>query len=443
MIAAEPTPIRGNADQASPIPGNADEASRVRESADPATAPDRLLALARDPSVTVRASLALNPALPEAVSDVLHGDADARVRQIIARKLAALTQSLSEEDRATVQAQTIDRLTSMIAEAGLQVRVKLAETLRDVPDGPRQIILRLAHDPEIMVAEPIILCSPMLNDADLVTLIASGVPAASIGAVARRPDLPATVADAVVGSADAAAIDALLRNPSAQIREATLDVLAIQSEEHPEWQEPLVKRAFLPPRTARILSEIVSSHLLETLGARDDITADVRGKVLAALSKAKAMPSGVHPAAARETYGDLTPSAALARAAAMQASGRLDEGAILDALRRGALTLASAILSVKADVSIHVIERARTLRSAKGLVSLTWRAGWSMQTAVALQAVLARLRPAAIIKPGLTGDFPLTAMEMRSELDMLGVAEAGLRAWIPRRLHRGEAAAEP
>jgi uncharacterized protein (DUF2336 family) len=414
-----------------------DEATRIRESADPATPPARMLELARDPSVTVRASLAMNPALPAHVSDVLHADHDGRVRQIIGRKLKALTHGLSDTDKAAVQARTIGRLTETITQAGVEVRIRLAETLRDIPDGPRQIILRLAQDPEIMVAEPIILCSPMLSEADLVALIASGLPAATIGAVARRPDLPHAAADAVVGSADVAAVGALLRNPSAQIREATLDMLAIQSEEHPDWQEPLVHRPHLPPRTARILSEIVSGHLLDALGARDDITADVRGKVIAALAKAKAMQDGA-ALPVRESYGDLTPSAALSRAAALQMSGRLDEAAVLDALRRGALTLASAMLSVKADVSIHVIERARTLRNAKGLVSLTWRAGMSMQAAVALQAVLARLRPAAILKPGRLGEFPLTAAEMRTELDLLGVAEAGLRAWIPRRLNRGE-----
>jgi len=413
-----------------------EEARRVREGADPAIGLGRMLELARDPSVTVRASLAMNPALPEQVRDLLSTDTDTRVRAIIARKLAVLTADLSPAERALVQDRTIERLTEMVAEAGLQVRVRLAETLRDVPDGPRQIILQLAQDPDLMVAEPVILSSPVLTQADLVTLIASGVPPGTVRAVARRPGIEAPVSDAIVESADVAAITALLGNASAQIREATLDALAVQSEEHPDWQAPLVHRPNLPPRTARILSEIVTGQLLEALGARDDIGADIRGKVLAALTQAP----NLGPSDSREVYGDLPPAAALARAAALQAAGRLDEAAILDALRRGALTLTSAMLSVKADVSFHVIERARTLRSARGLVSLAWKAGLSMQTAVALQAVLARLRPAAIVKPDAGGDYPLSPSEMRLELDLLGVAEAGLRAWIPRRLQRSEAA---
>ena len=98
------------------------------------------------------------------------------------------------------------------------------------------------------------------------------------------------------------------------------------------------------------------------------------------------------------------------------------------------------MLSVKADVSFHVIERARTLRSARGLVGLAWQAGLGMQTAVALQAVLAKLRPAAIIKPAPDGGFPFTPQEILRELDLLGVKESGVSAWIPRHLHKRDAA---
>ena len=67
---------------------NADEATRVRQGASASTSPDVLRALADDPSVTVRASLALNPALPDQVSAVLAMDTDARVRAILSRKLS-------------------------------------------------------------------------------------------------------------------------------------------------------------------------------------------------------------------------------------------------------------------------------------------------------------------------------------------------------------------
>jgi hypothetical protein len=73
---------------------DADEATRVRQGASETTSQAILRALATDPSVTVRASLALNPALPDDVIAVLAADTDARVRTILSRKLATLAPTL-------------------------------------------------------------------------------------------------------------------------------------------------------------------------------------------------------------------------------------------------------------------------------------------------------------------------------------------------------------
>ena len=82
----------------------------------------------------------------------------------------------------------------MVADAALQVRVSIAEAVRDMPEGPRDIVLRLAQDPAVMVCEPVILFSPMLTQEDLATLIASGPPPSTILAVASRPRIgPAVV----------------------------------------------------------------------------------------------------------------------------------------------------------------------------------------------------------------------------------------------------------
>src|ERR1700761_7577381 len=78
---------------------DADEAARVRRGASASTSPDVLQALAKDPSVTVRASVALNPALPNHLTAVLAADADARGRAIIGRKLASLAPDLTEAAR--------------------------------------------------------------------------------------------------------------------------------------------------------------------------------------------------------------------------------------------------------------------------------------------------------------------------------------------------------
>ncbi len=411
---------------------DAGEASRIRQGASPATSPEILRTLANDPSVTVRASLALNPALPDHVTKVLANDTDARVRSIISRKLVSLTPGLSEQARERVQQDAVANLTALVAEAALRVRTTVADAVRDMPDGPREIILHLARDPAVMVSEPVILFSPMLTTEDLVALIASGPPPSTLSAVARRPKIGSAVSDAIVETADTAAITALLCNHTALIREATLDALAAQSEEQTDWQEPLVRRPHLPRRAALMLSEIVTAHLLEVLAARPDLDPKLSRELRSSLGRTRALPGSF--GTENGIPAEKTPQEALPHAVALRDAGRLDEAAILDALRRNATGAATAMLAVKADVPLTVIERACALRSAKAVVSLAWKAGLSMPAAVALQSMLAGLSPDLVLRADDGGGFPLPVEELRWQLAFLGIGGQGPKPWAPRRV---------
>jgi uncharacterized protein (DUF2336 family) len=411
---------------------DADEATRVRQGASPDTSPDILRALANDPSVTVRASLALNPALPDQVSAILAADTDQRVRTILNRRLARLTPGLSGDAQRQMQRDAVANLTAMVADAALRVRINLAEAVKNLPDGPRDIVLRLAHDPAIMVCEPVLRFSPMLTQDDLVTLIATGPPTSTLLAVANRPKISETVSDAIVGTANTAVISALLANPTAQIREATLDSLVAQSEEQTDWQAPLVRRPHLSPRAQRMLSEIVTGHLLETLAARTDLDPKVANSMRSALERSAARQAW-HDAPAEPPANEGAPLAK-ARAQALSQAGRLNDDAIVEALRRNATQEATAMLAVKAKVPVAVIERACALRTAKGIVSLAWKAGLTVQTAVVLQVALAHLPPDMTLRPGRDGSFPMTEDEMRWQLAFLDIPDRGVRSWVPRKL---------
>ena len=406
---------------------NVDEATRVRQGASITTSPEVLRALANDPSVTVRVSLALNPALPEQVSAMLAEDTDARVRTILSRKLSTLTPGLADDARQQMQRDAVANLTAMVADAALRVRMNIAEAVKDLADGPRDIVLRLAHDPAVMVCEPVIRFSPLLTQEDLVTLIAAGPPPSTIMAVANRPKIDTSVSDAIVSTDDTAAIRALLANPTAQIREATLDALAAQSEAQTDWQAPLVNRPYLPPRAQRMLAEIVTGHLLETLGARNDLDPKVAQTVRAAVELG-------HPNPRSDPPPDEESRLVRAHALALNRAGKLDDEAILEALRRNENQQATAMLAVKADVRPAVVERACALRSAKGIVSLTWKAGLTVQTAVVLQVALAHLTPDLVLRPSRESLFPLSEDEMRWQLAFLDVPDRASRAWRPRPL---------
>jgi Uncharacterised protein conserved in bacteria (DUF2336) len=110
---------------------------------------------------------------------------------------------------------------------------------------------------------------------------------------------------------------------------------------------------------------------------------------------------------------------AMAEARRLYAEDRLDEEALIGAAQRGEARLATAMLAVAADIEASVVDRAATLRSAKGFVSLVWKAGFSMRAAIPLQALLARLGPEAILRPTSAGGFPLAVDEMRWQIEFL------------------------
>ena len=336
------------------------------------------------------------------------------MRLLLARKLAALAPSLSAVDQAKLHRETWETLTALVADEAVRVRTTIAEAVKDMPTAPRELILRLARDTAMSVSEPVVRFSPLLTTDDLLALLAEAPPAGIALAVARRSHLDEAVSDAIAASAGNAAIRALLANSSAQIREATLDALIARAVEHTDWHEPLVRRPSLPPRAARMLSEIVATHLLEVLATRADLAPAVAEELRCRLV-ARLQPDAKAPADAVEP----TAEQALALARALAERGKLAEEAVLEAARRGEAQYATALLAVAAGTSVSVVDRAASLRSAKGLVSLVWKAGFTMRSAVALQSLLARLAPDAVISGGQCGNFPLGVEEMRWQLEFL------------------------
>lgn len=61
-----------------------------------------------------------------------------------------------------------------------------------------------------------------------------------------------------------------------------------------------------------------------------------------------------------------------------------------------------------------------SLRNAKAIVALAWKAGLAMRTAVQLQLRLARLPPPAVLNARGGTDYPLDEDEMRWQLELVG-----------------------
>ena len=83
--------------------------------------------------------------------------------------------------------------------------------------------------------------------------------------------------------------------------------------------------------------------------------------------------------------------------------------------------MASALLATAAEVPIETVDRAASLRSAKGLISLVWQAGFSMRAGTAVQGLLGLLPPGEVLAAGPGGGFPLSVEEMRWQMAFLAL----------------------
>lgn len=390
-----------------------DEATRVRLGASVTTSAETFGVLAVDPSVTVRAAVAMNPATPERAHRLLAQDSDERVRSLLARKLAALIPRLTLDERHALETRTLTLLTQLVQDEAVRVRAAIADVVKEMHGVPRELILRLAWDSALPVSEPVIRLSPLLSAEDLLALLAEPPTPGVAKAIAGRRGLAPSVSDVLAASVDCEAVGALLDNGSAAIREATLDALIARAQSNQDWQEKLVRRPTLSARAARALSEIVATQLLSTLASRGDLDPAITHELHQRLHERAGTPD------TGDTQKPPRLEEALDRARALAEQGGLNEAAVLAAAQRGEARMCSAMLAVAAQVPVSVVERASTLRSTKGLVSLIWKAGFSMKVSGPLQVLLCRVGPDAVLRELARGGFPLAVDEMRWQLEFL------------------------
>lgn len=373
--------------------------ARAALARDPAAPPEALYYLMADPTAEVRRAVAANPATPHQSFLTLSDDAEEAVREALATRLATLAPGLGPPQRDRLAQAAWDALARLAQDAAEEIRATIAEAVKDLPDAPRAMVLALARDASLRVAEPVIRLSPLLSEEDLLGLVAAPPVAATLTAVARRPAISETVADALVASGDTRAIGALLANGTAAIRESTLDALVVQAAEQTAWQEPLVRRPALPPRAAMALARLVAEDLLAPLLGRRDLpeaaTAQIRGAVAGRL-------------AAQPRPGE-TPEDAAARVEILMRAGVLQDPLLLRAARGGEAAFVAAALAALAGVPPSAVKHAVATRCAKSLAGLCRQAGLAAATAEAVIGLLSPAPPEASLSvaPALVGDGEL------------------------------------
>lgn len=394
--------------------------------------PEILFFLAGDPSPEVRQALAGNVASPRKADLKLAQDSDDSVRSRLAGKIVGILPGLSAGEASKLGQLIYEALALLARDQVVRVRRIVAEALKDVAHVPPEVINRLARDSALVVAGPILENSPLLTDDDLVAIISESPIKGALTAIARRDRLAGVVADAVAKTGDVEAVGVLLTNPSAQIREDTLDWIIERAPGVEGWHGPLVNRPGLPGGATLRIAQFVADSLLKTLMEREDLDtatfATLRAEVRRRLDVPAAEPKGKgrKDKTAAAGNGRVNPKwkqvladtgKPLDAALHLRQAGLLDSLVVLDALSEGDNEFVLAALAVMADVPFLVAQKIVDMQSAKGIVALAWKANIPDRLLGPLQNKLCRIAPDQILKPKKAGTFPLTIDEMAWQLE--------------------------
>lgn len=128
----------------------------------------------------------------------------------------------------------------LIRQAEVDLRETLAERLSVVKSVPAEVIVFLAND-TISVAKPVLLNSPVLNDVDLIYIIASKGPE-HWQSIASRQKLSPIVADRLADTEDPGTVKNLLGNTHVTLQKGCMKKMIKVALKNSELHESLLQR---------------------------------------------------------------------------------------------------------------------------------------------------------------------------------------------------------
>lgn len=324
---------------------------------------DVLHFLAINGATATRSAVAANPAAGAKTNLALTNDREECVRSRLAEKIGRLLPGLFSSEEEHLRELTLATLNTLSLDKASAVRAALSEAVKHLECVPKQIVQRLARDVETIVALPVLEFSPVLDDDDILEILAAARANDVFCAVARRKGLSADAADAIVATLDTKAVATLIGNELAKLRKATLDKIVVRAAETAELHYPLVLRADLSSGLIRKLASFVGAALIELLADREGLDGETRAKLKSEL-KARIEEKAVDR-----------------KAPVRELPKKFDEAFVEAAADAGQRDSIVAALSKMGRIDADVVRKVLGSGSAKALTALAWRAGLGMRTA--------------------------------------------------------------
>jgi uncharacterized protein (DUF2336 family) len=285
---------------------------------------------------------------------------------------AWLISDLSDDDRAAAEG----ALLMLLDDGSPLVRQAMSDVFARSEQAPPAIVQALSVD-QASVALPILEHSPLLIDADLVDIVATGNSDMQC-AIARRADLPSSICAAIAEVGQAAATLQLIENPGAALAAFSLDRIVERHGHLAAIREALLNRDDLPSSMRLALVAKLSDTLAQFVTARNWLAADRAARVAAEATERSTV-----TIAARSRGDDMH---GLVRH--LRATGQLNPGLILRALLSGNIELFDASLVELSGLPQSRVSALVYDRGGSSLSALLARAGFPESTFAAFRAAL-------------------------------------------------------
>jgi uncharacterized protein (DUF2336 family) len=285
---------------------------------------------------------------------------------------AWLISNLSEDDRAAAEG----ALLMLLDDASPLVRQAMAEVFAGSADAPAAIVQALSLD-QPSVALPILEYSPLLLDADLVDLVATGNSETQC-AIARRMNLPASVCAAVAEVGSPAAALELIENPHAVLAPFSWDRIVERHGHLAAIRESMLALDDLPPATRLALIAKLSGTLAQFVVARRWLSSDRAERIVGEACDRSAI--NLATRARGDEMGQLVGH--------LRETRQLTAGLILRALLSGNLELFDRALVELSGLPSNRVAALLYDRGGSSLDALLTRAGLPSSTFPAFRAAL-------------------------------------------------------
>ncbi|HEY7842257.1 MAG TPA: DUF2336 domain-containing protein [Bradyrhizobium sp.] len=294
---------------------------------------------------------------------------------------AWLISDLSEDDRTAAEG----ALLMLLDDPSPLVRQAMAEVFSRSAEAPAAIVQALSLD-QPSVALPVLEHSPLLIDADLVDIVATGNGETQC-AIARRVKLPASVCAAIAEVGSAAAALELIENAYAELAPFSWDRIVERHGHLAAIRESMLVLEDLPAATRAALVAKLSDTLAQFVVARNWLSAERAGRIAS-----EARDRSTLNIAARSRGEDMR-----GLVAHLRATSQLNAGLILRALLSGNLELFDASLAELSGLPQARVSGLLHDRGGAGLQALLRRAGLPGSTFGAFRVALEALHEAGFV----------------------------------------------